>query len=119
MGRHSTRKLYALFAGWTFLAVLAVVGAIAVVVIFRFDTIRNEAENEAALITSRVLAPGLAREAGSLSEAELNSFSTAATALLSNQIQTIRLWDAEGQLLAATDAGSAVQPNRLALEQTA
>ena len=119
MGKHSTRKLYALFAGWTFLAVLAVVGAIAVVVIFRFDTIRNTAENEAALVTSRVLAPGLAREAGNLSEAELNSFSTAATALLSDQIRTIRLWDAEGQLLAATDAGSAVQPNLLALEQAA
>ena len=119
MGKHSTRKLYALFAGWTFLAVLAVVVASAVIVIFRFDTIRNKAENETALVTSRVLAPGLAREAGNLSEANLNSFSTAATALLSDQIRTIRLWDAEGQLLVATDDGSAAQPDRLALEQAA
>lgn len=112
MGKQFNRKLYALFAAWTLLIVVAVA---AIALIFRFDTIRTQAEDDAAAIASRSLTPVLGRQAGDLSEAALSSFTVTASGLLSDHVRTIRLWSSDGRLLAATDGNQAVQADPEAL----
>ena len=106
MGRHSVRKLYLLFAAWTLLALVAVA---AIVIIFRFETIRRQAEDDAAAAATRILTPALGREAESLTETGFSNFSSIAGGLLGDQVRTIRLWSSDGRLLAATDGNQVVE----------
>jgi hypothetical protein len=106
MGKRFNRKLYVLFAAWTLLTVVAVA---AIVLIFRFETIRTQAEDDAAVTVSRILTPVLAPEAADLSEAGLSSFTTVARSLLGDHVRAIRLWSSDGRLLATTDSGQVDQ----------
>lgn len=96
------RKLYLLFAAWTLLAVVA---AGALVITVRFQQIRVQAEEDAAVAASSSLTPALEAETGDLSNPALVSFADAARGLLGEQVSTIRLWDNDGRLLASTDGG--------------
>ena len=110
MDNQSTRKLYILFAAWTLLAVAAVA---AVVTILRFEAIRTQTEEDAALAVSRILTPVLAT--ADLSGAGPASFTEAASGLLGDQVRTLRLWSSDGRLLAATDGSQAAQADLQAL----
>ena len=114
MGRHSVRRLYLLFAAWTLLALVAVA---AIVIVFRFETIRRQAENDAAAAATGILAPALGREAESLTEAGSSNFDIVAGGLLGGQLRTIRLWSSDGSLLATTDGDQAVEADTDALRQ--
>ncbi|OGO52829.1 MAG: hypothetical protein A2148_06370 [Chloroflexi bacterium RBG_16_68_14] len=116
MGKHSTTKLFLIFAAWTLFAVAAVW---TVVLVLRFNSVRAQAEEDAALFASRNLAPTLERTAGDLDQAGLSSFDEAAGGLLGDQVQAIRLWSSDGRLLAATDDGQAVEADSQALARTA
>ena len=116
MEKRFNHKLYVLFGAWTLLTIVAVA---AIVLVFRFDTIRTQAEDDAAITVHRILTPLLEREVGDLSDAELASFSEEASRLLGDQVQTIRLWDTDGRLLAATNGRSDIQPDPAALAQAA
>src|SRR3989304_9434035 len=102
MGKHSPRKFYLLLAAWTFLAVAAV-GAVSAVL--RMEAVRARAEDDAAAAVSRTLLPVLEREAADLSEPALSSYEALARSLVSDQVRAIRLWNSDGRLLAAADAG--------------
>ena len=108
MEKQFSRKLYVLLGAWTLLTVVAVA---AIVLIFRFDTIRTRTENDAASAVARVVGPVLARETPNLSEEELANFTIVAQALLGDQMQAIRLWSSDGVLLAATGSAPATPPD--------
>ena len=113
MGKHSARKLYFLFAAYTFLAV----GIIAVVTaVLQMESIRQQAERDAAVGVAVALAPVLGLEAGDLNPEALASYREAASSLLSDQVRTIRLWDKDERLLAATgdDRAAPLDPDLLA-----
>ena len=98
MGQHSARKLYFVFAAWTFLAVGVVT---TIVTILESEGIRAQAEQDASTGLTSSLLPVLERRAGTLSEDELSSFSSTAEGLISDRVQAIRLWSSEGALLAS------------------
>ena len=79
MGQHSTRRLYFLFAAWTFLAVGIVTTT---VTILESEGIRGQAEQDAATGLTSSLLPVLERDAGALSEDELSLFSSTAEGLI-------------------------------------
>lgn len=104
MGKHSTSARFFLrFIAWTFLAVAATA---VIVTVIRFEDIRRQKEDEAAATVSRAIGPVLAREAGSLSEADLAAFTSVARGLLSDDVRAIRLWSPAGELLATTASGA-------------
>ncbi len=98
MGQHSARKLYFIFAAWTFLAVGIVTTT---VTILESEGIRGQAEQDASTGLTSSLLPVLERRAGELSEDELSSFSSTAEGLISDRVQAIQLWSSEGGLLAS------------------
>ena len=98
MGQHSARKLYFVFAAWTFLAVGVVT---TIVTILESEGIRAQAEQDASTGLTSSLLPVLELRAGTLSEDELSSFSSTAEGLISDRVQAIRLWSSEGALLAS------------------
>ena len=114
MGRHSVRRLYLLFAAWTLLALVAVA---AIVIVFRFETIRRQTEDDAAAAATRILAPALSREAESLAEVGFSNFDIVVGGLLGDQLRTIRLWSSDGRLLATTDGNQAVEADTDALRR--
>ena len=112
MGRKSTLRFFFIFAGAT-LAVVTV--GCTLFTMLRLQSIRNHAELEAGTVTSRALAPALAGEAGELTQRELSSFTDTAESLLSDSIWTIRLWDANGNLLAEAGGAGATPANGFAI----
>ncbi len=116
MEKRFNRKLYVLFGAWTLLTIVAVA---AIGFVFRYDTIRAQAEKDVAVTVHRILTSLLEREVGDLSDAKLASFSEEASRLLGDQIRAIRLWDSDGSLLAGTVGSSDVQPDLAALAQAA
>ena len=102
MGKHSPRKLYLLFAAWTFVAVMSITAS---VTSLRFEDIRDEAEDDAATGVTAALRPALDREAGDLSPAALSGFESTAGSLLGGEVRAIRLWSSNGVILAASAAG--------------
>ena len=107
MGQHSTRRLYFLFAAWTFLAVGIVT---TVVTILESEGIRGQAEQDASTGLTSSLLPVLERRAGALSEDELSSFSSTAEGLISDRVQAIQLWSSEGGLLASVGRSAEAEP---------
>ncbi|MCH8949578.1 MAG: HD domain-containing protein [Chloroflexi bacterium] len=107
MGQHSTRKLYFLFAAWTFLAVGIVT---TIVTILESEGIRGQAEQDASTGLTSSLLPVLERRAGALSEDELSSFSSTAEGLISDRVQAIQLWNSEGGLLASVGRPAEAEP---------
>ena len=107
MGQHSTRRLYLLFAAWTFLAVGIVT---TVVTILESEGIRGQAEHDASTGLTSSLLPVLERRAGALSEDELSSFSSTAEGLISDRVQAIQLWSSEGGLLASVGRSAEAEP---------
>ena len=116
MGKHSPRKLYLLFAAWTFLAVVGVTSA---VTFLRFGAIRDQAEDDAATGVMAVLQPALGRQAGNLSPTELSAFETHASTLLSDAVRAIRLWSTSGTLLATSSLGEPAPGGGAALGRAA
>jgi hypothetical protein len=116
MGKHSPRKLYLLFAAWTFLAVVSVTVAIT---IFRFGTMQHQEEKDIAEATSGILLPVLGVQAGGLSETELRSFEDAAGSLLGDEVRTIRLWSSDGELLASASLGEPAAATRASISEAA
>jgi len=116
MGKHSPRKLYLLFAAWTFLAVVGVTSAVA---FLRFGTIRLQAEDHAAITASALLRPALGNEAGALSATELVAFETTAGSLLSDELRAVRLWSSDGRLLANSALEEPAPASQLAVSRAA
>lgn len=116
MGRHSPRRLYFLYAAWTLVALASVTS---VMTALRFGSLRNEAENQAAVALSASVGPTLDSEAGDLSDEALVSFRLAASGLLSDQLRSIRLWTNDGRLLADVHRGEPSPARRDALNTAA
>ena len=116
MRKRFNRKLYVLLAAWTILTIVAVA---AIVLIFRLDSIRTQAEEDAALAAHRILAPVLGRQVGDMSDPTAASFVAVADGLLSDQVWAIRLWSDGGELLATTGESEAVEADPVALARAA
>lgn len=112
MGKQSTAKLLFVFCG---LAIVAIIAVGTCLVLVRFRSIRTQAEKDAAVIASSHLTAILEPKAGDLSTPALATFADAANGLLSDQLQTIRLWGSDGELLATTGGGEAAQADLAAL----
>jgi hypothetical protein len=112
MGRTSTFRFFLIFAGATMVVVAA---ACTLFTMLRLQSIRSHAELAAGTVTSQALAPALAGEAGELTQRDLSSFTGTAESLLSDSIWTIRLWDANGGLLAEAGGDGATPANGFAI----
>jgi len=101
MGKHSARRVYVRFALGTAIAVVAVV---AIAELLRSETLRSQAEQNAAIAVSGLLVPAFDGADGDLSDSDFPALS----GLLSDRVRAIRVWDREGDLLASADVqGSA------------
>lgn len=109
-------RLYALFAAWTLVIVVAVA---AIVLSLHLESIRTLAEDDTALTTNRIMMPALQREAGDLTEDALASFTDLAGGLLNDDLRAIRLWSTDGTLLAAAGAGQGDTADQQALRSAA
>jgi HD-GYP domain-containing protein (c-di-GMP phosphodiesterase class II) len=116
MGRESTVRFFLLFTAATLFVVAA---ACSVFVVLRLESVRAQAEREAGAIVTRALAPALARETGDLTESDLASFTDTADALLGADLRTIRLWNHNGDLLAAAGGDGAAPEDHGAIANAA
>jgi putative nucleotidyltransferase with HDIG domain len=116
MGRASTVRFFLLYTGATLFVVAA---ACSVFAALRLESIRAQAEREAGAIVTRTLAPALARETGNLTKSDLSSFTDTANTLLGGDVRTIRLWNTNGDLLAATGGDGAAPEDRGAIANAA
>ena len=98
-----TRKLYLVFAGWTFLAIGIVA---AVVTILQVQGIGSQAEADATSAVHRTVLPVLDLDAEDVSVGDFESFYESAGALLGREdVQAIRVWSGDGELLAEAGDG--------------
>ena len=112
MRKRLNRKLYILLAAWMILTIFAVA---AIVLIFRLESIRTQAEDDAALAAHRILAPVLGQQVGDISDPTPASFAEIADGLLSDQVWAIRLWSYGGELLATTGKSQDIEADPVAL----
>ena len=98
MGNQSSGRFYITFAAWTFLAVGIVA---AVVTILQLQSISSQAEADATAAVNRTVLPALGHDAEDIGANDFEDFMANADGLLGQQdVQAIRLWSAEGELLA-------------------
>lgn len=116
MRKRFNRKLYILLAAWTILTVIAVA---AIVLIVRLESIRTQAEDDAALAAHRILAPVLGQQVDDISDPTAASFMEIADGLLSDQVWAIRLWSDGGELLATTGESQDIEADPVALARAA
>ncbi len=102
MGKHSSRTFYILLAAWTALAITFVA---TMAIVLQLQTIRHNAERDAAISVDRALVPVLERQAS-----EPVAFQDVAQSLVGDHIRAIRLWNANGNLIAATDDAGESDP---------
>ena len=107
MTKHSIRKIYWLYAG----ASLAVLAAVATIILaVRLEGIRSTQEDAAASATAGIFAARLEELFGDRpDEGDLATFEAAMGAFVGDGLQAVRLWDADGTLLAATDSAQSQQ----------
>lgn len=104
MGKQSIVRFFLIFTGATLCVIAA---ACAMLAMLRVQSVRDQSEHTAGAGTIGALAPALSREAGTLSERDLSSFTDTATGLLGGDIVAIRLWAPDGTLLAQAGDGAA------------
>ena len=103
MGKQSSSRFYFTFAAWTFLAVGIVA---AVVTILQVQSVGSQAEADATSAVNRTVLPALGLNAEDVSAGEFEDFMANADGLLGQQdVQAIRLWSADGVLLAEVGDG--------------
>ena len=103
MGKHSSSRFYFTFAAWTFLAVGFVA---AVVTILQLQSVASQAESDATAVVTRTVLPALGLDAEDVSIGDFDGFMASAGRLLGQQdVQAIRLWSADGELLAEIGTG--------------
>jgi HD-GYP domain-containing protein (c-di-GMP phosphodiesterase class II) len=94
-----TRKLYFVFAVWTFLAVGIVASS---VTILQLQGIGAQAEADAIAAVNRTVLPSLDLDAEDIAGGDFEGFFDSTAMLLSHQpIQTIRVWSSDGELVVA------------------
>ena len=106
MGKQSSSNFYFTFAVWTILAV----GFVAAIVTFlQVQSVGSRAKADATAAVNRTVLPALGLDADGVSNGNYDTFTANADGLLGQQdIQAIRLWSADGELLAeAGEGGSA------------
>ncbi len=116
MGKHSARKLYALYAVCTILVVFA---AAVLTDVFRFETLRRQAERDGAAPLTNVLTHQLNNVGPELSDAEIRTFMDLARELVGGDLEAVRIWRANGEPLASTDGREATQADRQAVVEAA
>ncbi len=104
MGKQSIVRFVLIFTGATLCVIAA---ACAMLAMLRVQSLRDQSEHAAGAVSTGALGPALSREAGSLSERDLSSFTDTATGLLGGDIVAIRLWGPDGTLLAQAGDGAA------------
>ncbi len=104
MGKQSIVRFFLIFTGATLCVIAA---ACAMLTMLRVQSLRGQSEHAAGAVSTGALAPALSRDAGSLSERDLSSFTDTATGLLGGDIVAIRLWGPDGTLLAQAGDGAA------------
>ncbi|MCH7697822.1 MAG: HD domain-containing protein [Chloroflexi bacterium] len=98
-----THKLYFVFAGWTFLAISIVAAS---VTILQIQGIRSQAEADATAAVDRTVLPVLDLDAEDVSAGDFEGFYESAGALLGREdVQAIRVWSGDGELLAEAGRG--------------
>ncbi|MDZ4278942.1 MAG: HD domain-containing protein [Dehalococcoidia bacterium] len=116
MGNQSTSRLFLIFVGSTLLALLAIGASIAV---FHSIGIRAQAEEDAARTATRAISPLLEREAGELGGSDLSALSDELGGVVGGNLQAVRVWTSNGDLLAAAGETRGGQPDRNALADAA
>jgi hypothetical protein len=116
MGKHSARKVYMLYAVCTILLVLVVS---VLTDVFRFETVRLQAERDAARPVSNLLAHEMESAGPEPSEDELAPFMALADDLAGPDVTAIRVWRPNGDLIAATDSGAEILVNQQELRNSA
>ncbi len=98
MGKQSSGRFYFTFAALTFLAVGIVA---AVVTILQLQGVTSQAEADATAAVNRTVLPALGLDAVDVSTGDFSTFMANADGLLGQQdVQAIRLWSVDGELLA-------------------
>ena len=98
MGKQSSSRFYFTFAALTFLAVGIVA---AVVTILQLQGVTSQAEADATATVNRTVLPALGLDAVDVSTGDFSTFMANADGLLGQQdVQAIRLWSVDGELLA-------------------
>jgi HD-GYP domain-containing protein (c-di-GMP phosphodiesterase class II) len=114
MGKHSARRVYVLYAVCTILLVLIVT---VLTDVFRFSTLREQSEHDAARAVADTLAHHLGSYGPELTEDEVASFMAMAGELAGPDLRAVRLWRDGGDPFASTDSGDEVLINRGAMRQ--
>ena len=88
------------FVSFVLLTLLALVAIATPLTVLHLRSIRTQVEDDAAAATTRILGPALASGSAERGEIDLAAFTESANRLFSGDVQAIRLWDANGLLLA-------------------